>query len=607
MAGPDTTRWSAGLALAVAFALVAGCAGVPAAKNEAPKGDPIALGVVAEIALQKGDCKTASETYVRAAQVSTDPALARHAYEVANKCAHLPAAWQAVSRWHALAPNSGEADARYAYVAVQLYRLPEAREAVNQFSHAPPPPPPPTKAVPGITGKGAVPSAGGNSGEAPSVEVPGATARPGGKDEDRPLLLSLTALTALLLEKSDASTVLLAMSGTLESTKSPEATALLSELALGAYDAQRAERYAQEALQHNPKDPAALLVLARSYVVRGDAAKAIATAREAVRNNPEQSPYDLVDVLIALDRMEDAHQELERLRAQQPAGEIDRRLALLAYDAGDMKEARQRFAELASSGEGNEAALLYLADIAARDGDPDAAIAGYRRLYDSSVALSARSRAASLLFARSDRKEALTLLDDYVTEHPDTEVDLTVAKAHLLADHGEADAAIELLGTALDRHPRHPSIEYERAVILEQAGRVRESVDALGHLLTERTDDPVLLNALGYTLADHNLELSHAESLVRRALGIMPDNPMTIDSLGWVRFKQGDSKGALTLLERAYNISHDSEIAAHWGEALWVSGDHSQARKVWAAALAREPDSRALKATLARFLPDAKK
>jgi len=589
-----------GLALAVVLALVAGCAGGPPAKEEAPKGDPIALGVVAEIALQKGDCKTASETYVRAAQVSTDPALARHAYEVANKCAHLPAAWQAVSRWHSLAPNSGEADARYAYVAVQLYRLAEAREAVNQFSHAPPPPPPPTKAVPGVPGKGA--TSGGESAQAPS-----ATARSGAKDEDKPLLLSLTALTALLLEKSDASAVLAAMSGTLESTNSPEATALLSELALGAYDAQRAERYAQETLQHNPKDPAALLVLARSYVVRGDAAKAIATAREAVRNNPEQSPFDLVDVLIALDRMEDAHQELERLRSKLPAAEIDRRLALLAYDAGDMKEAQQRFAELASSGEGNEAALLYLADIAARDGDPDAAIAGYRRLYDSSVALPARSRAASLLFARSDRKEALTLLDDYVTEHPDTEVDLTVAKAHLLADHGEADAAVDLLGTALDRHPRHPSIEYERAVILEQAGRVHESVDALEHLLTERTDDPVLLNALGYTLADHNLELSHAESLVRRALGIMPDNPMTIDSLGWVRFKQGDSKGALTLLERAYNISHDSEIAAHWGEALWASGNQAQARKVWAAALAREPDSRALKATLARFLTDAKK
>ena len=34
---------------------------------------------------------------------------------------------------------------------------------------------------------------------------------------------------------------------------------------------------------------------------------------------------------------------------------------------------------------------------------------------------------------------------------------------------------------ALERHPQHPSIEYDRAVILEQAGHVHESVDALEH------------------------------------------------------------------------------------------------------------------------------
>jgi tetratricopeptide (TPR) repeat protein len=573
------------------------------------------MGVVAEIALERGDCKTASETYATAARSSVDPSLARHATLVALKCEHFPAAWESASRWRTLVPTNAEANARYATVAVRLYRLPEARTAIVDFSRSPPSPSPPApQGTPNAKAQGGgdraasegTPSGGDRATAGDPGEGAGASNKPAEGKEEKPLIVSLTALTALLLEESDAPTVLAAMSGTLESTPSPEATSLLSELALSAYDAQRAERYAQQALQHDPKDAEAKLVLARAYVIRGDAAKAIATAREAMHDDPERSGFDLVEVLIALDRLEDAHQELERLRSKAPPAEIDRRLALLAFEAGDMKEAQQRFAELASSGEANEAALLYLADIAARDGDTDAAIAGYRRLYDSSVALPARSRAAALLFARSDRKEALTLLDDYVAEHPDTEVDLTVAKAHLLADHGEADAAVELLNTALERHPRHPSIEYERAVILEQAGRVHDSVDALQHLLSERTDDPTLLNALGYTLADHNLELPRAESLIRRALVVMPDNPAALDSLGWVRFRAGDSKGALLSLERAYYISHDSEIAAHWGEALWVSGDHSQARKVWAAALAREPDSHQLKATLARFLPDSK-
>ena len=599
-------------ALGAVFVLTfaAGCSSMRPAKQESPKGDPVAMGVVAEIALQRGDCKTASETYAKAAEVSNDVAFVKHATQVALKCEHLPAAWQAVARWHALAPGSAEADANYAGVAVKLYHLTEARAAIKDFSLAPLPLPPPAE-TPKAKGSGGVaaPTDEGADDAASSTGGAGAGGKSRGDGDgksDKPLLLSLTALTALLLEESDAPTVFAAMSGTLESTASPEATSLLSELALNAYDSERAERYAEAALQRNPKDSEAKLVLARAYVIRGDAAKAIATAREAMRDDPRESGFDLAEVLIALDRLEDAHQELERLRAHEPAAEIDRRLALLAFQSGDLKEAQQRFAELASSGEANEAALLYLADIAARDGDPDAAISGYRRLYDSSVALPARSRAAALLFARSDRKEALTLLDDYVTEHPESEVDLTVVKAHLLADHGEADAAVELLNTALDRHPDHPSIEYERAVILEQAGRVHDSVAALEHLLSVRSDDPTLLNALGYTLADHNLELPHAESLIRRALLVMPDNPAALDSLGWVRFRAGDSKAALTALERAYYISHDAEIAAHWGEALWVSGDHSQARKVWAAALAREPDSKPLKATLARFLPNAK-
>ena len=590
-----------------ALALVVGCSSVRPAKEEAPKGDPAALTVIAEIALERGDCKGASESYAKAAAVGA-VSLARRATEVSLACEHLPAAWESVVRWRTLAPASREADAMYAVIALKLYHIAEARVAINDFVHAPPPPPQPSPARPkfpkdGSRGADSTADDDGDQGAADKSDVAGFVARRAGGGD-----ASLLALTALLLENSDATTVLSAMSSTLESAQNaPESLSLLGDLALSAYDAQRAEHYARQALERDPNDFAAKRVLARAYVLRGDATKAIATAREAMQSDPAHSTFVLTEVLIALDRTEDAHQELERLRsAQVPASDIDRRLALLAFEAGDMKEAQQRFSELASSGQTTEASLLYLADIAHREGDADAAISGYRRLYDSSVAIQARSRAAALLLERKDRKEALTLLDDYATEHPESEFDLTLTKAHLLADHGEADAGVELLTASLERHPRHPSLEYERATILEQAGRVHDSVDALQHLLVERVDDPTLLNALGYTLADHNLELSRAESLIRRALVAMPDNPAALDSLGWVRFRQGDSKAALVTLERAYYISHDSEIAAHWGEAIWASGDHSQARKVWAAALAREPDSQQLKATLARFLPDAK-
>ncbi len=596
------------VACVASLALTAGCSTAPPVAKQAqgPKGDPAALTVVAEIALERGDCKGASESYAKAAEVGS-VTLARRATEVAFNCEHLPAAWESVSRWRVLAPNSREADAMYAVVALKLYHIQEAKAAISDFAHAPPetsepvraPKPPAEKARP----------AGSDADEenesaaaAKTFDIAALVARKAPAGDP-----GLITLTALLVQNSEAGPVLAAVSGPLESAKNvPEALSMLGDLCLSAYDANRAETYARQALEKDPNDFAARRVLSRAYVIRGDAPKAISTARETMLADPLHSLFELTEVLIALDRMEEAHQELERLRSKVSPAEVDGRLALLAYDAGDLKEAQQRFSELASSGQTTEAAMLYLADISAREGDKEGAIAGYRRLYDSSVAIQARSRAASLLLDRRDRKEALTLLDDYATEHPDTEFDLTLTKAHLLGDHGEADAGVELLNVSLERHPRNPSIEYERATLLEQAGHVHDSVEELQHLLTERTDDPTLLNALGYTLADHNLELTRAEGLIRKALVTMPDNPAALDSLGWVRFRQGDSKTALTTLERAYNISHDAEIAAHWGEALWSSGDHQQARKVWAEAIAREPDSQPLKATVARFLSDAK-
>jgi len=586
----------------LAASLLAGCAGVqPATKAAAPPppgGDASALTVVAEVALKRGDCRAASEAYAHGAAVAADVQLARRATQVAMACEHLPAAWAAATRWRALAPGDREADALYAAVALKLYHTSEARAAIHDFwraeEHA-------NSASASLT-KPTQPDAAAGKGSAPAPEATPAAPRAAQRTAK-----SMTELTALLLEESDAPAVLMAMSGALEPTaNSPDTLTLLGELALAAYDGQRAAGYAQQALQRDPKDPAALRVLARAYVVRGDAPQAVATARQAKAHDGTRGGFELAEVLASLDRNEEAHQELEHLRTGgAPPAEIDRRLALLAFASGDLKEARQRFTELLSSGQGNDTAQLYLADIAARDGDPEGAIAAYRRLYDSSVALSARSRAASLLLDRKARAEALALLDDYAADHPEDELDLTLAKARLLADHGEADTGLALLATALERHPQHPSIEYDRAVILEQAGHVHESVEALEQMLTQRPDDPTLLNALGYTLADHTLELGHAEGLIRRALAVMPDNPAALDSLGWVHFRAGDAKGAISTLEHAYALGHDAEIAAHWGEALWVSGKRGEARRVWAAALAREPDSRPLKATLKRFLPDA--
>jgi tetratricopeptide (TPR) repeat protein len=593
----------------IALWLVAGCSAAAQTAPEPATRDPNAATVIAEIALERGDCKTAAETYASAAQHG-DLAVAQRASEVALACEHLPAAWEATKRWRALAPNDRDAAAVYATVALKLYRIPEARSAIVTVLKADgtasgkeaQAKPPARKPAPKASGKPKVRADADAGAASEDSDVSRAIAA---KDPDA----RLAELAALLLEQADASAVLAAISGAVDTNSaSPDVLALLAELSLEAYDVKRAEQYANLALKRDPNSFEAKHIIARTYVAKGDANGAMAAAREVMLADPKRGAFEMAEVLASLDRLEEARRELDRIRATGALNsEVDRRLALLAYQGGDFAEAQRRFTELATSNDASDAALLYLAEIAERDGDDDTALAGYRRLLNSSLGVAARSRAAAILMEKKERGEALTLLDDYVSEHPEKSFDMTITKAHLLADHGESDAGIALLSTALDKHPQHPALQYDRAVLLEKAGKVRESVGALEHLLTERADDPTLLNALGYTMADHDIDLSKAEGFIRKSLAVMPDNPAVLDSLGWVRFKRGDSKGAVEQLEHAYALAHDPEIASHWGEALWKSGNQAEARRVWAAALARNPDSDELKATVARLIPAAKK
>ena len=588
----------------LAVLLAVGCSAGLQAAPEAGSRDPNAATVIAEMALERGDCKTAAETYATASQRG-DLMVAQRASEVSLACEHLPAAWEAAKRWRALAPNDREAAAVYATVALKLYHIPEARAGIITVLKADASAPPPIRSVPRPRRQTPPPT---NPQATPIAYFQTAdddddSANTAGPDA------RLAQLTALLLEQADAPAVLAALSGAVDTNSaSPGALSLLGELALEAYDVKRADQYANLALKRSPNFFDAKRIIGRAYVAKGDATNAITAAREVMRLDPKRGAFELAEVLAALDRIEEARRELERIRAnEQLVSEVDRRLALLAYQGGDFAEAQRRFTELATGSDASDAALLYLAQIAERDGDKDTALAGYRRLVTSSLGVTARTRAAGILMDKKERGAALTLLDDFVSEHPERAFDMTVTKAHLLADHGESDAGIALLTTALDKHPQHPSLQYDRAVLLEKAGRVRESVTALEKLLTERAEDPTLLNALGYTMADHDLDLAKAETYIRKSLAVMPDNPAVLDSLGWVRFKRGDSKGAIANLDHAYSLAHDPEIAAHWGEALWKGGNQPEARRVWAAALARTPDSDELKATVARLAPAAGK
>ena len=86
--------------------------------------------------------------------------------------------------------------------------------------------------------------------------------------------------------------------------------------------------------------------------------------------------------------------------------------------------------------------------------------------------------------------------------------------------------------------------------------------------------------------------------MIELALQLNPGDPATLDSLGWVNYRQGNLEEAERLLREALARFPDHEVAAHLGEVLWARGKQREARKVWASALKEQPDSPILRSTL---------
>jgi tetratricopeptide (TPR) repeat protein len=108
-------------------------------------------------------------------------------------------------------------------------------------------------------------------------------------------------------------------------------------------------------------------------------------------------------------------------------------------------------------------------------------------------------------------------------------------------------------------------------------------------------------NALGYAWADRNMRLPEAKALIEQAVALAPKDGYILDSLGWVEFRLGNLAQALVHLQRAFELKADAEIAAHWGEVLWVQGDREGALAVWRKGLAINADNTTLRTTLQRF------
>ena len=253
------------------------------------------------------------------------------------------------------------------------------------------------------------------------------------------------------------------------------------------------------------------------------------------------------------------------------------------------------------SARGLSQAYLALAQIAEKRKDFAAAEAWIGRIQNSEDMMQAQTRRASILASQGKLVEGRQLIKTLPERNPGDARLKLIAEVGLLRDIKQYQMAYDLLGEAIIKFPDEAELVYDQAMMAEKTGNLGEMERLLRRVIVAKPDYYNAYNALGYSLAERNIRLPEARELIRKALEYVPSDPFIQDSLGWVEFRLGNLAEAVKIFETAFKAKPDSEIAAHFGEVLWTSGQRDRAMAIWREGQLLNPENETLLETLKRF------
>ncbi|WNB75272.1 tetratricopeptide repeat protein [Methylomonas koyamae] len=366
-----------------------------------------------------------------------------------------------------------------------------------------------------------------------------------------------------------------------------------------------AQQKISQALLLEPDWNKAVIFQAQLAGRAGDLAK----AREYLEKAVKQAPNDkqlrkmLLEVLVSNRDYDDAIKLCQSVLDDKPDDpETLFTLALIHMQQNQVDKAENTLERLLSNPEWEGQASFYLGKIELDQQRPEKALAWFDRVEEGNYAFDADMAAVSLLMGQKRLDDVEARVKRMEVKYPEQRLRILMVKAELYNQSGRYQEAFDALSLALKEAPDNRDVLYARALVAERLDKLDVLEADLLKILEKKPDDVAALNALGYTLVDRTQRYDEAAKYLGKAIELQPDEPVIVDSYGWLLYKQGKLALALEYLRKAYEKQPENEIAAHIAEVLWEMGDKKQARELFDAAFKKSPDDEYLLEFKKRFL-----
>ena len=128
----------------------------------------------------------------------------------------------------------------------------------------------------------------------------------------------------------------------------------------------------------------------------------------------------------------------------------------------------------------------------------------------------------------------------------------------------------------------YADVLYRRGGSYERIGNEQKADEDLLKSLEINPDEPHVLNYLAYSWLERNYKIDFAIDMLKKAYAQRKNDPYIIDSIGWAYYLIGDYVEAEKLIRKAVKIMPtDPIVNDHYGDILWKLDRKLQANYFW--------------------------
>ncbi len=519
--------------------------------------------LLGDIAAQRGKPELAAQAYLDLARTTRDPRVAKRAAQLTFEARQYDQSVEAFKLWQQLEPESPQAKQMLLSLLLSGGKLQEAQPQAAALLESEP-------------------------------------------DNRGRLFMHFYGLLARAPDKQAALDWLIVVAHPYSQVAEAHWALAQTAQAAGKFDLALSE--AQQAVALRP-DWDIAVVLEAQLLQRSDAQQAAALLTKFLETHDDAQEVRLFYARMLLEQKQyaAAREEFAKLLAQRPGSpELAFAIALISLQLGELDRAEQELrVALASKDKGKDDNVLYyyLGQLGEAKKDEAGAMREYGMVKGGEYDYPSHLRLAYLLNKSGNLDGARQVLKQAAPAHDDQRVQLLMIEAQFLREAKQTAEAYRVITRGLEKFPEQPELLYQAALLADMLKKYEVVEKHIRKLILIEPGNAHAYNALGYSLLERNVRVQEGVGLVEKAYKLAPDDAAITDSMGWGYYRLGQYDKSIEFLRRAYQANPDPEIAAHLGEALWVSGDKEGARKVWDESAKAHPGNETLQAVIKRFVP----